>query len=128
MPTLEENKKWFREAKMGMMIHWGLYSILGGEYKGQRIKTIGEWAMHRYQIPLKEYEALAGIFNPIYFDAEEWVMLAKDAVWNIWSLQVSTTRAFAFSGRRLTAIIRWTEHPSKEILLPSLRRLAENTA
>ena len=79
MPTLEENKKWFREAKMGMMIHWGLYSILGGEYKGQRIKTIGEWAMHRYQIPLKEYEALAGIFNPIYFDAEEWVMLAKDA-------------------------------------------------
>ncbi len=79
MITLEENKKWFKEAKMGMMIHWGLYSILGGEWNAQRIKTIGEWIMHRYQIPLKEYTQLAKIFNPIYFNAEEWVKLAKNA-------------------------------------------------
>lgn len=79
MVTLEENKKWFKEAKMGLMIHWGLYSILGGEWNGQRIKTIGEWAMHRFQISIKEYEALANIFNPIYFNAEEWVRLAKKA-------------------------------------------------
>ncbi len=79
MITLEKNKQWFKEAKMGMMIHWGLYSILGGEWKGQRVQNIGEWIMHRYQISQKEYEALADIFNPIYFDAEEWVKLAKDA-------------------------------------------------
>ena len=60
-----DNKKWFKEAKMGLMIHWGLYSILGGEWNGQRIKTIGEWAMHRFQINIKEYELLADIFNPI---------------------------------------------------------------
>ena len=79
MITLEENKKWFREAKMGMMVHWGLYSILGGEWEGQRKKTVAEWIMHTYQIPIKEYEALADVFNPIYFNAEEWVKLAKDA-------------------------------------------------
>lgn len=79
MATLEENKEWFKKAKMGLMIHWGLYSILGGEWNGQRIKTIGEWAMHRFQINIKEYEALANIFNPIYFNAEEWVRLAKEA-------------------------------------------------
>lgn len=79
MTTLDENKKWFKETGMGMMIHWGLYSILGGEWKAQRIKDIAEWAMHCYRIPLREYENLASIFNPLYFDAEEWVKLAKDA-------------------------------------------------
>ncbi len=79
MVTLEENRKWFKEAKMGLMIHWGLYSIIGGEWKGQRIKTIGEWAMHRFEISNNEYENLAKVFNPIYFNAEEWVRLCKDA-------------------------------------------------
>lgn len=79
MITLEESKKWFKEAKMGMMIHWGLYSILGGEWRGQRIKNIGEWVMHSCEIPICQYERLCEIFDPIYFDAEEWVKLAKDA-------------------------------------------------
>ncbi len=79
MVTLEENKRWFKEAKMGMMVHWGLYSLLAGEWQGQRMTTIGEWVMHRYQIPVKDYEQLAGIFNPIYFNAEEWVKFAKNA-------------------------------------------------
>ena len=73
------NKEWFKQAKFGLMIHWGLYSILGGERKGQRMDYIGEWIQSRFNIPMKEYEKLATIFNPIYFDAEEWVKLAKDA-------------------------------------------------
>lgn len=73
------NREWFKQAKFGLMIHWGLYSILGGEWKGQRMEYIGEWIQSKYNIPMKEYEKLAGIFNPIYFDAEEWVKLAKDA-------------------------------------------------
>jgi len=73
------NYEWFKNARFGMMIHWGLYSILGGEWKGQRIKNIGEWVMHSCEIPISEYEQLAKIFNPIYFDAEEWVRLARDA-------------------------------------------------
>lgn len=73
------NHEWFKNAKFGMMIHWGLYSILGGEWRGQRIRNIGEWVMHSCEIPISEYEQLAGIFNPIYFNAEEWVKLASDA-------------------------------------------------
>jgi len=72
-------KKWFKSAQFGMMIHWGLYSIPAGEWKGQRTDYIGEWLMSRFCIPNAEYEKLAGIFNPIYFNADEWVSLAKDA-------------------------------------------------
>ena len=72
-------EKWFKEAGFGMMIHWGLYSILGGEWRGKRMDYIGEWIMSKFEIPNREYEKLTEIFNPIYFDAEEWVQLAKAA-------------------------------------------------
>lgn len=74
-------KKWFREAQYGMMVHWGLYSLLAGEWKGQRMgqKYIGEWIQQYFRIPNAEYAKLAAAFNPIYFDAEEWVKVAQDA-------------------------------------------------
>ena len=77
------NKEWFKkEAKFGLMIHWGLYSLLAGEYRGQRMDMIAEWAQSYFRIPNAEYEQLAKAFNPVYFDAEEWVRLAKDAGMN----------------------------------------------
>lgn len=79
MKTIEEARKWFREAQYGMMIHWGLYSLPAGEWKGQRMDEIGEWIQQYFRIPNAEYAKLASIFNPIYFNAEEWVRLAKDA-------------------------------------------------
>ena len=76
-------QKWFKnEAKFGLMIHWGLYSLLAGEYRGERIPWIGEWIQAHFRIPKDEYEQLAKAFNPIYFDAEEWVKIAKDAGMN----------------------------------------------
>jgi len=71
--------KWFREAKFGLFIHWGLYAIPAGEWKGQPVAGIGEWIMNRAKIPVKEYEQLASQFNPVKFSAEEWVQLAVDA-------------------------------------------------
>lgn len=75
----EARLDWWREAKFGMFIHWGLYAIPAGEWKGEKIPGIGEWIMHRARIPVKEYEQLARQFNPIKFNAAEWVGLAKRA-------------------------------------------------
>ncbi len=71
--------KWWREARFGMFIHWGLYAVLAGEYKGKRIGGIGEWIMHRAKIPISEYEKLVPRFNPVKFDAGQWAQIAKDA-------------------------------------------------
>lgn len=76
---MNENIKWFKEAQYGMMIHWGLYSLLAGEYRGQSSSSYAEWIQSRLQIPNAEYEKLATIFKPIYFDADEIVALAKEA-------------------------------------------------
>jgi len=51
--------KWFREAKYGLFIHWGIYSIPAGTWKGQQIGGLGEWIMNRAKVPVKEYEQLA---------------------------------------------------------------------
>ncbi len=71
--------RWFHEAKYGLFINWGLYSIPAGEWKGQPVAGIGEWIMNRAKIPVKEYEQLAKQFNPTKFDADAWAQLAVDA-------------------------------------------------
>ena len=60
---------WWREARFGMFIHWGIYSV----------PARGEWHMNNDHVPMAKYEAYAGQFNPVKFDAKEWVRLAKDA-------------------------------------------------
>ena len=72
------NKEWFKQAKYGMMVHWGLYSLPAGEWNGGRMPFIGEWAQSYFEIPNKEYSQLANVFNPILFNADEWVKLAID--------------------------------------------------
>jgi alpha-L-fucosidase len=70
---------WWREARFGLFIHWGLYAVPAGVWKGKQIKGIGEQIMRFAQIPNREYEKLAGQFNPVKFDADAWVKLAVDA-------------------------------------------------
>ena len=71
-------RKWFKEAQYGMMVHWGLYSLLAGEYKDRYSGVYAEWIQANLAIPNAEYGKLAKAFNPVFFDAEEWVKLAKD--------------------------------------------------
>ena len=75
----DEKLKWFREAKFGLFIHWGLYCIPAGEWQGKPVAGIGEWIMNRAKIPVTEYEKLATQFNPVKFNAEEWAQMAEDA-------------------------------------------------
>ena len=69
--------QWWKDAKFGMFIHWGIYSVPAGKWNDKTI--YGEWIMHQAKIPRTEYAALAKQFNPTQFNAEEWVKLAKDA-------------------------------------------------
>ncbi len=73
-----DNREWFKQAGYGMMAHWGLYSMLGGEWKGRRVLDYAEWIQSYMAIPNAEYSKLADIFNPIYFNADEIIKLAKE--------------------------------------------------
>jgi alpha-L-fucosidase len=70
---------WWRDARFGMFIHWGLYCVPAGTWNGQQMSEIGEWIMSKYRIPISEYSKLADKFNPVKFDADQWVRIAKQA-------------------------------------------------
>ncbi|MDP7085877.1 MAG: alpha-L-fucosidase [Dehalococcoidia bacterium] len=70
---------WWTEARFGMFIHWGVYAVSAGWWKGRQIPGIPEWLMYRARVPVTEYEKLASEFNPVKYDAEAWVDLAKRA-------------------------------------------------
>ena len=77
--TQDERMQWWREARFGMFIHWGLYCIPAGEWNGKPIEGIGEWIMKRATIPAAEYRQLAKQFNPVKFNAHDFVATAKNA-------------------------------------------------
>ncbi len=74
-----ERGAWFAADRFGLFIHWGLYSQAAGEWGGKRWFGISEWLMRRARIPVDQYAGLAGQFNPVEFDADEWVRLAREA-------------------------------------------------
>ncbi len=76
-PTKEnlENRQWFQDAKFGMFVHWGVYSVLGGGGDA----GIAEWIMQNKKIPIEQYEKVPSFFNPLHFDAAEWVRMVKGA-------------------------------------------------
>jgi len=68
-PERRAAREWYQDARFGMFIHWGVYSLLGD----------GEWVMQNRKITVPEYEWLATTFNPVKFDAKTWVSLARAA-------------------------------------------------
>lgn len=76
-----KNKRmaWWREARFGMFIHWGLYAQAAGTWDGKKYGGGVEWIMNFAKVPVKDYEPLLKQFNPVKFDAKEWVSIAKNA-------------------------------------------------
>ncbi len=77
--THDQRMKWWREARFGMFIHWGDYAVLAGMYKGHEVGHGGEWIMNRGKIPVAEYQQYARQFDPVKYDPDAWVRMAKDA-------------------------------------------------
>lgn len=79
MQTHDSRIQWWRDARFGMFIHWGVYSLPGGEWKGKKVDGYAEHLMRKEKIPRAEYLELAHLFNPIKFNADSWVQTAKQA-------------------------------------------------
>lgn len=78
--TKDQRMAWWREAKFGMFIHWGVYAQFAGVYKGhEQLRGGAEWIMNRSKIPVAEYQEMAKSFNPVKYDPDAWVKMAKDA-------------------------------------------------
>jgi len=78
-PQMSQKARWFEEAKFGLFIHWGLFSIPASMWNGVPASRTSEYIMMEKEIPAKIYEKLAAHFNPSQFDAERWVQMAEDA-------------------------------------------------
>lgn len=70
---------WWREAKFGMFIHWGVYAALAGSHNGKQTGGAGEWILYDMEIPVADYKAYSEKFNPVNYTPEQWVIMAKKA-------------------------------------------------
>lgn len=79
--TAYENRiDWWEEARLGMFIHWGVYALYGGKYRGyEQVDPGAEWIMNRCKIPVAEYREKAKEFNPVNYNPEKWVKMARNA-------------------------------------------------
>lgn len=118
--THEQRMQWWREARFGMFIHWGVYSVPAGTYHGEQSKHIGEWIMRDFNIPVDEYAGYAKEFDPTNFDANAWVKIAKDAGMKYIVITAKHHDGFAMfhthvDGYNIYDATPWKHDPIKEL-------------
>lgn len=79
MKNHDQRIEWWRDARFGMFVHWGIYSLAGGEWKGKKVGGYAEHLMRKEKISRKAYLELASRFNPVKFDADQWITAARRA-------------------------------------------------
>ncbi len=108
---------WFREAKFGLFIHWGVYSVPAGEWRGQ--KDYGEWFLEQTHMPVSQYEKYREQFDPRKFDAKQWVRIAKNAGMKYIVITSKHHDGFAMYDTKLThwGIMHtpWKHDPMKDL-------------
>ncbi len=108
---------WFRDAKFGMFIHWGVYSVPAGEWKGN--KNYAEWFLEQTKMPVSQYEKYRDEFNPVKFDAKQWAAIAKDAGMKYLVITSKHHDGFAMFDTKLTdwgiMSTPWKHDPMKDL-------------
>jgi alpha-L-fucosidase len=103
LPAVAQDRlTWWTEARFGMFIHWGIYTVPAGEWKGKPVAGLGEWIMNHARIPIPEYERLAAQFNPVEFDADKWVAVAKNAGMKYITITAKHHDGFAMFGSKVS--------------------------
>ncbi len=120
----EARMKWWREARFGMFIHWGVYSVPAGTYQGKQIPGIGEWILRNAKIPIAEYRAYAREFNPVKYDPEAWAALAQQAGMKYMVITSKHHDGFALFDSKVTDWDVVDATPYKKDLLVPLARAA----
>lgn len=113
---------WWREAKFGMFVHWGVYSVTGGQYKGRELPNSAEWMMNRGKIPIAEYEQYAAQFNPTKFDADEFVKRAKNAGMKYLVITAKHHDGFGLFDSKASSFDMVDSTPSKRDIMKELAR------
>src|SRR5580692_8950810 len=98
----EDRTQWFRDAKFGIFMHWGLYSALGNEWQGKSYYGSGEWLMNRAKIPAAGYARTAAEFNPTNFNAQDWARFVKDTGARYLVITAKHHEGFAMFGSKVS--------------------------
>jgi alpha-L-fucosidase len=118
---------WWKDAKFGMFIHWGVYSVPAGVYKGHKINGIGEWIMNSAKIPVAEYRQYAKSFDPVKYDPVDWVKIAKDAGMKYMVITSKHHDGFALFDSKVTDWDIMDASPyKKDILKPLVKACRDN--
>jgi alpha-L-fucosidase len=125
MKTHEQRIQWWRDAKFGMFIHWGVYSLPAGEWKGKKVSGYAEHLMRKEKISKKEYLEVAHQFNPVLFDADKWILDAKKAGMNYFIITAKHHDGFAMYDSRVSDFNIMAQTPFKRDPMAELAAAAK---